>query len=322
MALAQAQLPPPVRSALDESRDFRQREQLTSALDSAQKALKLSKGSCEECSREIVSLLVEMERFHDAAASAASWASHSATPTEKASAEYLQAKALLLEDHEKHQDSLLRQADEVLKHASTDNPTDAKIPLLEGKVLAAMKKDTEAKAAFQNCLATPGASPLECRRAGAYVKDVSLAVKDEAPEFSLVAPDGKPITLDSLAGKVVLIDFWATWCGPCARDRSYIESIAEEFGHDKFVLLGISTDKDESAWQKVVAEEKMLGVQVRDRKREMQELFHVNGIPAYFVLDGDGIIRFRTTGAMKDIRSTVRGLVKENAAAAPVVATN
>ncbi|WP_263367737.1 TlpA family protein disulfide reductase [Edaphobacter bradus] len=304
---------PAVLSALHESADFHQRGQLTSALDSARKALKLAKGSCAECQRQIVALQIEMDRPHDAAASAAAWASHAATPTEKAAAEYLQARALVLEDHEKHSDSLLQRADQALKQAAVDNPSDPATHLLEGRVLAALKRDSDAKAQFAACLTTPGATPLQCRRASAYAQNIALTTNDEAPEFTIRRADGTAVTLDSLAGEVVLIDFWATWCGPCSRDLDYVQSIAEEFQHDNFVLLGISTDENEAKWKSHVAENRMIGIQVRDGNHAVNDLFHVNGIPTYLILDGNGIIRFRTTGALKDLRTKVREVLKESA---------
>ena len=310
--IAQTAQNPAVTAALHESADFRQRGQLSSALDSAHKALKLAKTNCDECQRLIVDLQIQMDRPHDAASSAASWASHATSPAEKATAEYLQARALVLEDKEKHSDALLHHSDQVLRQAATDAPSDPAIHLLEGRVLAALKEDSDAKAQFLACAANPTATPTQCRRANAYAQNISLAANDEAPEFSISRADGAPVTLESLAGKVVLIDFWATWCGPCARDRSYVQSIAKEFDKDNFVLLGISTDEDEDVWKNHVHENRMVGIQVRDHRDAMKDLFHVGGIPTYLILDGNGIIRFRTTGALKDLRTQVRELVKES----------
>ena len=303
---------PSVRAALHESDDFRKRKQLSSALDSARKSLKLAKGDCGECYQRMVALQFEMDRPRDAAAAAAAWASHAAAPAEKATAEYNEARALVLDDHEKHNDSLLKRADQVLTQAAIDNPADPAIHLLEGRVLAALKRDADAKAQFHACMTTAGATPLQCRRASAYAQNLTLTTNDEAPEFTISRPEGAPVTLESLAGKVVLIDFWATWCGPCAHDLDYVQSIAEEFEKDNFVLLGISTDEDEVAWKNHVAENRMIGIQVSDSRHSLNDLMHVAVIPTYLILDGNGIVRYRTTGAGKELRDKVREVVKES----------
>jgi peroxiredoxin len=313
--LAQPSAPadPKVQAALHEAADFSRRGQLSSALESAQRALKLSKGNaCEECYRQIVDLQIEMDLPKDAASTASSWVAHAASPKEKAAAEYINARALVLSDRQKHDDSLLQRADRSLRQAAIDDPSDPAFHLLDGRVLALLKQQAEAKAQFDACSSAPGASPLQCRRAAAYSQNVSLATNDEAPEFTIPREDASPVTLESLAGKVVLVDFWATWCGPCARDLDYVQSIAEEFEKDNFVLLGISIDEDEAAWKNHVKEDRMIGIQVRDRRNAIKDLFHVGGIPAYFILDGNGIIRYRTTGALKDLRSHVRELIKES----------
>jgi thiol-disulfide isomerase/thioredoxin len=309
-----------VAASLHEAEDFRQRGQLTSAMDSARKALKQAKGSCEECQRRIVDLFLEMDRPHDAVEAAASWASHAANPTERAAAEYIEARALLLEDRAKHNESLLKRADQVLTKAVVDNPGDPGIHLLQGRVLVALKKDADAKAQFEACLNSPGATPLQCRRAGAYAQNLTLTANEEAPEFHLTGPDGNPVSPETLAGKVVLIDFWATWCAPCATDLGYVQSIEAEFADKNFILVGVSSDDSEAAWKRYVAENRMKGVQVRDNRRAMKDLFHVSGIPTYIILDANGLVRFRTTGALKDLRTKVRELIAEPGGAKPEVA--
>jgi peroxiredoxin len=309
-------LDPAVAAALHQSTSLQQHGELSSALDNAQKALKLAKNNCAPCQRQIGQILIGMDRPHDAAAAAAAWASHAATPAEKAAAEYLQARALVLEDRQKfladqkHKDSLLQHADQLLHQAATEDPYNPDIHLLDGHVLATLKRDADARSQFLACAADPHATPLQCRRAKAFAQDISLATSDEAPSFTITRPDGGTVSLDSLAGKVVLVDFWATWCGPCARDLDYIQSIAEEFNKENFVLLGISTDEDEAAWKNHVHDNRMIGLQVRDHDHQLKDLFGVGGIPTYLVLDGNGVVRLRITGTRGDIRGKVRDLLK------------
>ncbi len=306
-------LDPAVRAALDEGKKFEQRRQLSSALDSDRKALELAKGKCAECLETIVALQFKMEIPKDAAASAAAWAAQATTPAEKAKAEYLQASALLLQNRQKHNDALLVQADEVLKRAAASDPSNPAIQMLDGRVLAALKKDAEAKNEFVACAANPEASAAECMRAKNFAADVSLARGEPAPAFSIKKPDGTTLTLDSLAGKVVLIDFWATWCPACVKDLDYIQSIAEEADKDRFVLLGVSDDSNEETWKRYQVKNRMIGIQIRDTDHSIADLFHVGSIPTYVVLDANGIVQLRATGAEGDIRGKVRSLLAKPA---------
>lgn len=306
-------LSPSVQAALAEGSQFEQRHQLTSALDSDRRALKMAGDACPECYQAIIRLQLRMELPKDAASSAKSWSAHASSSTERSQAEFLEAKSLMAFYDQKHKDALLHQADDVLKHASSDNPSDPAIHLLHGRVLAALKMDAEAKAEFSACAASPGATAYQCLRAKNFARDPGLARGDQAPDFTIKRPDGTPVTLSSLAGKVVLIDFWATWCGPCNHDRDYIQSIADEFQKGNFVLLGVSSDKDEGVWKSYVKDNQMLGIQVRDTFDGMNDLFHVDGIPTYIVLDGNGMIRLRVTGTEGDLRGKVRALIASNA---------
>jgi peroxiredoxin len=312
-----ASLDPTVRAALEEGQKFEQRHQLSSALDSDRKALKLARGKCVECLETIVNLQFKMETPKDAAASAAAWAAQAPTPAEKSKAEYLQASALFLQNRQKHNDALLVQADEILKRAAADDPSNPAIHMLDGRVLAILKRDAEAKDEFIACAADPGASSAECMRAQNFASDVSLARGEPAPSFSIKKPDGSTITLDSFAGKVVLIDFWATWCPACVKDLDYIQSIAEEADKDRFVLLGVSDDSNEEKWKRYQSENRMIGVQVRDTDHSIADLFHVSAIPTYVILDANGIVQLRTTGAEGDLRAKVRSLLAKPAAVAP-----
>jgi peroxiredoxin len=302
---------PAVLAALDEGKKFEQRHQLTSALDSDRKGLKLAKGKCAECYQALVSLQLAMETPKDAAASAAAWAAQASTPADRANAEYHQAYALLLQSQQKtkQNDPLLVQADEVLKRAAAEDPADPNIHMLDGRVLAILKKDSEAKNEFAACASNSKASPADCLRAKNFASDVSLARGELAPGFSITRDDGSTITLDSLAGKVVLIDFWATWCLACVKDLDYIQSIAEEFDKDHFILLGVSDDSNEAVWKRYLADNRMIGLQVRDTNHSVADIFHVSHIPTYVILDVNGMLQMRATGAVGDLRAKVRSLL-------------
>jgi len=85
-----------------------------------------------------------------------------------------------------------------------------------------------------------------------------------APAFAVTTEDGQRISLDDLQGKVVLIDFWATWCGPCRAALPHIQQIAQKFQGQPLVVLSVSLDSDETKWKGFVAKNNMTWLQYRD----------------------------------------------------------
>jgi thiol-disulfide isomerase/thioredoxin len=195
--------------------------------------------------------------------------------------------------------------------AESDDPASEPARMLHARVLAAMRRDADAAREFTVCAADPGVSAEECTRAKHLATNVELARSEPAPAFELKTADGKPVSLDSLAGKVVLIDFWATWCSACRSDAGYIQSTAEMFDKSKFVLLEVSADDSRNTWENYVREHRMQGVNVWDDQHTVADRFHVAGYPTYVVLDGDGVMRMRALGTEGDLKGTVRKLLEE-----------
>ncbi|MGZ5436359.1 MAG: redoxin domain-containing protein [Pyrinomonadaceae bacterium] len=118
-----------------------------------------------------------------------------------------------------------------------------------------------------------------------------------APDFSVTTSEGEYISLDDLKGKVVLLDFWGTWCGPCVASVPALRNLNKKFvKSEKFVMLGISSDGDEDKWSNFIVKQEMVWPQFLDRERAVQRAFRVNKFPTYIVLDHEGVIRFRTSG--------------------------
>jgi peroxiredoxin len=118
-----------------------------------------------------------------------------------------------------------------------------------------------------------------------------------APDFSMTTSEGEYISLDDLKGKVVLLDFWGTWCPPCVASLPSLRNLNKKFTKtEKFVLLGISSDGDENKWSNFIVKQEMVWPQFLDRQRAVQRAFRVNKFPTYVVLDHEGVIRFRTSG--------------------------
>lgn len=114
-----------------------------------------------------------------------------------------------------------------------------------------------------------------------------------APEFSQNDAEGNPIKLSDFRGKYLLIDFWASWCGPCRGENPNVVKAYAKY-HDKgFEILGISLDSKKEAWIKAIADDKLSWKHVSDLKywnNEVGVLYAVRAIPQNFLLDPKGVI--------------------------------
>ncbi len=112
-----------------------------------------------------------------------------------------------------------------------------------------------------------------------------------APEIDLPDPSGKNIALSSLKGKVVLIDFWASWCGPCRKEMPNVVAAYKKYKSKGFEIYGVSLDKDMDAWVNAIKKDGITWVQVSDLKYwdcAAAKAYNIQGIPFTVLLDKEG----------------------------------
>lgn len=168
-------------------------------------------------------------------------------------------------------------------------------------------------------LAPEGARSAEALK---LIENPRRAREAYAPEFSITTSEGEYISLDDLRGKVVLLDFWGTWCAPCVASVPDLRDLRKRYVKESsFVMISISSDGVEAKWRDFIVKNQMAWPQYLDRDRKVQHAFDVRAFPTYIVIDHEGIVRYRNYGSgperEKSLEDAVRKQIKILARTSP-----
>jgi len=132
-------------------------------------------------------------------------------------------------------------------------------------------------------------------------------------DFSAPNPQGKEISLNQSLGKVTIVDFWASWCGPCRAENPNVVAIYNEFHPKGLNIVGVSLDKDAAKWKEAIAKDKLTWIHVSHLKfwdEPIAEQYEVKSIPATFILDASGKVVARDLRG-EELRAKIKELLNK-----------
>ena len=141
------------------------------------------------------------------------------------------------------------------------------------------------------------------------------AVSGAAPDFSLQSRDGGTVSLSEFRGQVVMINFWATWCGPCREEMPHLEALYQRYSALGFRLLGVNVEEDSENAEAWLEEMPVSFSILFDPENRVSELYDVIAMPSTVLVDRQGNIRFSHDGYQpgyeNDYQTQIRALIRE-----------
>jgi thiol-disulfide isomerase/thioredoxin len=289
---------PKARKTYQSALDWQKQRGYQSAISDFRKANQQDGGHCTECLRRAYSIALDIGAFKDAVDISRERLAAASTPVDQAAAHFQLGMALQRQGISEKKDKCFEDSCGEFKEVLNAVPNYALAHYSMGVSLARLHQDDAARQEFSTFLNQDKNVPNLHDRVARYMENIDLARATMAPPFSLVTLDGKSVTMDGLAGKVVLIDFWATWCGPCREALPHIKKIAEKFSEQPLVVLSISVDTDDAKWRDFVAKNQMTWLQARDAgfDGKVATLFGIHAIPSTFSIDADGVLEDQHVG--------------------------
>ena len=120
----------------------------------------------------------------------------------------------------------------------------------------------------------------------------AVALQDQAPDFTLKSLKGTNLRLEEYRGQVVLINFWASWCGPCRQEMPLLDRLHHRYVDTGFAVLGINVEGEVKPAQEIVDKTKVTFPVLIDEDQKVSEMYNLEAMPSTVVVDRDGVVRY------------------------------
>lgn len=141
------------------------------------------------------------------------------------------------------------------------------------------------------------------------------AISGKAPDFTLKSKSGKNLRLSEYRGKVVMINFWASWCGPCRQEMPLLEQLYKRYGKVGFVILGVNVEEDSSKANSMLRDVPVSFPVLYDTTNKVSKMYNVSAMPTTVMVDRNGNMRYLHKGYKpgyeKDYKKQVKQLIRE-----------
>jgi peroxiredoxin len=140
-------------------------------------------------------------------------------------------------------------------------------------------------------------------------------IQGKAPDFTLKSQNGDNIKLSELRGKVILINFWASWCGPCRQEMPELDQLYQHYRSLDFTILGVNVEENSDAAKSLLKDIPVSFPVLFDNANTVSKLYKIKGMPSTIILDRDGNMRYMYMGYQRgyeqEYQKQVRALIRE-----------
>lgn len=267
------------------------------------KANELRQGKCSECYVWLGRMDMAAGSLQEALTLTEKAVATAANSQETASAQLYRGVVLARQGK-------LGEAEMAFKAASAANPACVECRFNLGFVLLKESKDAEGVAVLKTVAPQFAGTPRghEIER---LIANPSRIRQNYAPEFSARLSTGEEINLDTLRGKVVLLDFWGTWCKPCQVSLPLLKDLASKIDPSKVAIISIDEYDAKPKWEQFIQANGMKWAQVYDGDLSLHNAFGVDGFPRYYILGKDGIILAEFKGWKQNGEATIADAIAQ-----------